>query len=69
MSNMIHCDCCGKNMWADSRSEKGVYHELWIDRSSSYHLCKDCYDEFLKHFFPKTLRTMVEEEGYETSVL
>ena len=56
-------------MWADSRSEKGAYHELWIDRSSSYHLCKDCYDEFLKHFFPKTLRTMVEEEGYETSVL
>ena len=56
-------------MYADSRSEKGAYHEIWIDRSDSYHLCKTCYDRFLKLFFPETLKFMVEEEGYETSIL
>jgi len=69
VSNMIQCDCCGKNMYADSRSEKGAYHEIWIDRSNFYHLCKTCYDRFLKLFFPETLKFMVEEEGYETSIL
>lgn len=50
MSNMIKCDGCGALMYADSRSERDAYHEFWIDRSDSYHLCKSCYHE-LKYKF------------------
>ena len=39
MSSMIQCDACKCTMYDDSRSEKGSYFELWIDRSSQFHLC------------------------------
>lgn len=52
MSAMIECDSCKKKMYADSRSEKGAYHEIWIDRSDSVHICEDCRMKILKEFFP-----------------
>ena len=48
MSQMIRCDGCKYTMYADSRSEKGDYHEIWIDRSSQYHLCRNCYQVFME---------------------
>lgn len=48
MSNMIMCDGCKRTMYADSRSDKGDYHEIWIDRSDGWHLCRDCYTHFMK---------------------
>lgn len=48
MSQMIKCDSCGKMMYSDSRSEKGDYHEIWVDKSSSYHLCRDCFTKFME---------------------
>ena len=48
MSTMIQCDGCKALMFADCRSEKGDYHEIWIDRSNSYHLCRICYTSFMK---------------------
>ena len=47
MSNMIKCDGCDALMYTDSRSERDAYHEFWIDRSYSYHLCKSCYTKFM----------------------
>lgn len=47
MSRMIMCDGCEKTMFEDSRSEKGDYHEIWIDRSDSYHVCRECYEKFM----------------------
>ena len=54
MSNMIQCDGCKKTMYADSRSSKGDYHEVWIDRSSSFHLCRVCYDKFMREILHMT---------------
>ncbi len=51
MSNMIQCDACEKMMFADSRSEKGDYHEIIIDRSYSYHLCRNCYERMMHDIF------------------
>ena len=51
MSNMILCDSCKKSMFADCRSEKGAYHEIWIDRSSQFHLCRQCYLDMMKNVF------------------
>lgn len=48
MSNMIQCDGCKKMMYADSRSEKYDYREMWIDRSYQYHLCRECYRKFME---------------------
>ena len=48
MSNMIQCDGCKKMMYTDSRSEKGDYREMWIDRSDQYHLCRECYRKFME---------------------
>ena len=48
MSEMIKCDRCGKYMYSDSRSDKGDYHHIRIDGASSYHLCRKCYDQFMK---------------------
>ena len=64
MSDMIKCDSCGKIMYADSRSEKGAYHELMIDRQSWFHVCKCCYDNLLNKFFPDVLRSMIKDDGY-----
>ena len=47
MSTMIQCDGCKYTMYDDSRSEKGDYHEIWIDRSHQYHLCRNCYNTFM----------------------
>ncbi len=49
MSTMIQCDGCKALMFDDSRSEKGDYHEIWIDRSDSYHLCRKCYSSFMEN--------------------
>ncbi len=54
MSNMIQCDGCKKMMYADCRSDKGDYHEVWIDRSSSFHLCRACYDKFMRKILHMT---------------
>ena len=43
MSKMIQCDGCKKLMYADSRSEKGAYCDLWIDGNSHFHLCRNCH--------------------------
>jgi len=43
MSRMIECDGCKRKMYEDSRSEKDTYHEIWIDRSDSFHLCEHCF--------------------------
>ena len=51
MSDMIQCDSCKKTMYADSRSSKGDYHSLWIDRTISYDLCRDCYDAMMRNIF------------------
>jgi hypothetical protein len=52
MSNIIKCDSCGKLMYSDSRSDKGDYHEIWIDHSNGYHLCRDCFDKkFMRDIF------------------
>ena len=51
MSNTIMCDGCKKVMYADSRSAKGDYHEIWIDRTYSYHLCRSCYDAMMRYSF------------------
>lgn len=48
MSQMIQCDACKRTMYADSRSEKGDYHEIWVDHSDHIHLCRKCYDLFMK---------------------
>jgi len=47
MSKVILCDSCRKTMYADSRSEKGSYHEIWIDRSTILHLCRECFNKFM----------------------
>lgn len=51
MSNMIECDACKERFYADSRSEKGAFHEVWIDHTSGYHLCNDCYVRMMETIF------------------
>lgn len=48
MSDMVQCDGCKKLMYADSRSEKGDYHFVWLDQREHYHLCRTCYDAFMR---------------------
>lgn len=48
MSQMIKCDGCNSLMYADSRSEKDDFHEIWIDRESQFHLCKKCHIAFME---------------------
>lgn len=48
MSTMIECDSCKGKMYDDSRSNRGDYHELWIDRTYRYHLCRKCYDRMMQ---------------------
>lgn len=62
MSNMIRCDGCKKIMFADSRSEKGAYHDLWIDRSYNYHLCRICYDSMMRNILH--MRWSEDEQQY-----
>ena len=45
MSQMIECDACKKKMYADSRTEKGSYFDIWVDRSYNCHLCRTCFKE------------------------
>lgn len=47
MSSMIRCDGCKRTFYDDSRSEKGSYFELWINRSYQYHLCRKCYSKMM----------------------
>lgn len=53
MSQMIQCDGCKRLMYSDSRSEKGDYCEVWVDRytdsASQYHLCRDCHKAFMEN--------------------
>ena len=49
MSDMIECDGCKKRMYADSRSDKGDYHEIWIDHRRGYDLCRECYNAFMRN--------------------
>lgn len=51
MSSMIQCDSCKSLMFSDSRSEKGSYHEIWMDRQSQYHLCRVCFDAMMRNIF------------------
>lgn len=51
MSRMIQCDGCKKNMYADSRSDKGDYHEMWIDQKDVYHVCRECYSAMMRNIF------------------
>lgn len=53
MSEMIRCDKCKKDMYADSRSGRGAYAQLrttYTDGCSTMHLCKTCYRQFLAEF-------------------
>ena len=61
MSTLIQCDCCKDLKYADSRSNEGDYHEIWIDRSYSYHLCRKCYASFMKD----TLHLVWDDENME----
>lgn len=51
MSRAILCDGCMKTMYEDSRSSKGDYHELLIDRNCQYHVCRNCYDKLMNQIF------------------
>ncbi len=51
MSRMIECDGCKRKMYEDSRTERDEYHEIWIDRESSYHLCIHCFEEMMAKVF------------------
>lgn len=51
MSRMIECDGCKRKMYEDSRTERDEYHEIWIDRSDSYHLCIHCFEEMMAKVF------------------
>ena len=51
---MIQCDGCKYTMYDDSRSEKGDYHEIWIDRSHQYHLCRNCFNVFMEDILRRT---------------
>ena len=51
MSRIIQCDGCKKNMYEDSRSQKDDYHEVWIDRQQSYHVCRECYSATMRNIF------------------
>ena len=53
MSEMIMCDKCKKNMYADDRSDKEDYCEIvvkYIDGNSRYHLCKSCHRQLMTEF-------------------
>jgi len=61
MSRMIRCDKCKKDMYADSRSEKGAYAIVkteYVTGYSELHLCKVCFRQFWTEF----LRDMTPEE-------
>lgn len=62
MSHMILCDGCKKTMFADSRSEKGAYHDLWIDGYYHYHLCRICYDSMMRNIL--RMRWSEDEQQY-----
>lgn len=55
ISAMIQCDGCKHTTYADSRGAK--YHEIWIDRSESYHLCETCYDALMRNILHMTFDT------------
>ena len=46
---MIECDGCKAKMYTDCRSEKGSYHSVWIDQTQGYHLCRICYEAFMRN--------------------
>lgn len=41
-------------MFEDSRTDKGEYHEVWIDHSYQYHLCRNCYTMFMEDVLRRT---------------
>ena len=54
MSGAVICDCCGKAMFTDSRSDKDAYATINIDYCRNFmrvHLCKDCYKKAAKEYF------------------
>lgn len=55
MSQMIECDACKKKMYADSRTEKGSYFVIWVDRSHDCHLCRTCFKQRLGDVFEYVL--------------
>lgn len=52
MSRMIQCDGC-KKLFVDDSTSKGKTHELWLDRSTSFHACDECLLKMLKEHFPE----------------
>lgn len=48
MSNMIMCDGCKKTMFADSRTPKGEFYNIFVNDQSSYDLCKNCFNAFMQ---------------------
>lgn len=62
MSNMIQCDGCKSLVYDDISVKEYGYHEIWIDRSQSYHLCRRCYDAMMRNIFH--LRYDSDEEQY-----
>lgn len=51
MSSMIRCDSCKLLMFADSRTEKGAYHDIFLDGNTHYHLCSRCFDGMMRNVF------------------
>lgn len=56
MSNMVECDGCKKKMYTDSRSNKGDFHEIWVDHSYQFHLCRECWRKFLTDILKDDLK-------------
>ncbi len=66
MSRMIQCDGCKLLVQDDSSAKDFGYHEIFIDRCQSYHLCRRCYDTMMRNIFHMKYsddeRQYVEEE-------
>lgn len=50
---MVECDGCKSKMYTDARSDKGDYHSVWIDQERGYHLCRNCYNAFMRNILRK----------------
>lgn len=65
MSNLIECDSCKRKMFADSRTPKGEYHSIFIDQQYGYHLCRECYNAFMRNILK--MRWDEDEEQWKDS--
>lgn len=63
MSRMIECDSCKRKMYQDSRSKKGSYFDIWVDRSNECHLCRNCFKKRLGDVFDYVLGEENEENN------